>query len=78
LTKYARSLVTEAVNLVCWLHDQHLQLADLRQDLVDAWVLRGGSQRRRVRMFLRRLIRAGVIGALEVAWGQHPATRRDE
>ena len=73
--KYARSLVTEAVNVVCWLHDQHLHLADLRQDLVDAWVLGGGSQRRRVRMFLRWLIRGGVIGALEVAWGQHPATR---
>ena len=33
--KYARSLVTEAITLACWLHDQHLRLADLRQDLVD-------------------------------------------
>ncbi len=73
--KYARSLVTEAVKLTCWMHHQQLGLIDLQQDLVDEWVLGGGSQRRRVRLFLSWLVRAGVIGPLDVAWDQHPATR---
>ena len=35
--KYAKSQVIEAIKLVCWLHEQRLELADLRQDLVDDW-----------------------------------------
>lgn len=66
--KYARSLVSEAVKLVCWLHEQKLGLAELRQDLIDTWVSDGASTRRRVRLFLAWLARAGVIGPLRVAW----------
>lgn len=73
--KYARSLLSEAIKLTSWLHQQHLELEDLRQNLVDEWVTAGGSTRRRVRMFLTWLARAGVTGALHVAWNQYPASR---
>jgi hypothetical protein len=51
--KCARSVVTEAIKLVLWLHDQDLELDDLRQDLVDEWITAGATIRRRVRLFLR-------------------------
>ena len=73
--KYARSLVTEAIKLVRWLHEQQLELADLRQDLVDEWVTTGGTTRRRVRLFLAWLERASVIARLEVAWDDRLPTR---
>ena len=73
--KYARSLVSEAIKLVRWLHDQRLELRDLRQDLVDEWVSAGGSMRRRVRLFLGWLERASVIGPLDVAWDDRLPTR---
>lgn len=67
--KYARSLVTEAIKLVCWLHQQDLELADLRQDLLDSWIADGGAQRRRVRMFITWLQRGEILGArLDVPW----------
>jgi hypothetical protein len=50
--KYARSLVNEAIKLVLWLHAQQLELADLRQDLIDQWIADGSGMRRRVRLFL--------------------------
>jgi hypothetical protein len=73
--KYARSLVSEAIRLVGWLHDQQLQLADLRQDLIDEWIANGLTMRRRVRLFLAWLRRAKVTGALDVDWDNRPATR---
>ena len=73
--KYARSLVTEAIKLVNWLHEQQLELADLRQDLVDEWVTAGGTTRRRVRLFLAWLERASVIAPLEVGWDDRVPTR---
>lgn len=73
--KYARSLVNEAIKLVRWLHDQQLELRDLRQDLIDTWIATGASTRRRVRLFLAWLARAGVTGRLHVAWDQ-PGPRR--
>lgn len=66
--KYARSLVTEAIKLVDWLHNQELELRHLRQDLIDTWIAAGTTTRRRVRLFLRWLVRAGVTGQLHVAW----------
>lgn len=78
--KHARALVSEAIKLVVWLHEQGLELRDLRQDLVDSWVAAGASQRRCVRLFLRWLGRTGVTGELEVAWhsaGQRPAPLDD-
>jgi hypothetical protein len=73
--KYARSLVSEAIKLVVWLHDQQLELADLRQDLIDEWIAAGLTMRRRVRLFLAWLRRAKVTGALEVDWDDRLPTR---
>jgi hypothetical protein len=73
--KYARSLVSEAIALVLWLQHQELELADLRQDLVDEWIAGGGRQRRRVRLFLGWLRRANVTGALHVDWDDRLPTR---
>jgi integrase len=69
------SLVSEAIKLVRWLHDQRLELHDLRQDLVDEWVSARGSMRRGVRLFLGWLERASVIGPLDVAWDDRLPTR---
>jgi hypothetical protein len=66
--KYARSLVNEAIKLTCWLHAQQLQLPDLRQDLLDAWIADGPGIRRRARLFIAWLQRADVTGALHVDW----------
>jgi len=66
--KYARSLISEAINLTRWLHTQDLQLSDLRQDLIDQWVSEGLSARRRVRLFLGWLARTGATGKLHVTW----------
>jgi hypothetical protein len=61
---------------VLWLHERQLELRDLRQDLVDEWVTAGGTIRRRVRLFLAWLGRAGVTGPLEVAWDDRLPARR--
>jgi hypothetical protein len=73
--KYARSLVTEAIKLVLWLHGQQLELGGLRQDLVDEWVTTGSILRRRVRPFLAWLERAGVTTCMDVAWDNRLPTR---
>ena len=73
--KYAKSQVAEAIKLVCWLHEQQLELADLRQDLVDDWVAAGSMIRRRIRLFLQFLERAGVTGPLDVEWDDRLPTR---
>lgn len=73
--KYARSLVSEAIGLVRWLHDQQLELADLRQDLIDRWVAGGTAMRRRVRLFLAWLRRANLTGTLDVDWDDRLPTR---
>jgi hypothetical protein len=73
--KYARSLVTEAIKLVVWLHGQELELTDLRQDHVDEWIAGGSGMRRRVRLFLAWLRRANVTGALHVDWDDRLPTR---
>lgn len=51
--KYAHSLVSEAIKLALWLHDQQLELSDLHQDLADEWVGAGSRIRRRVRLSSR-------------------------
>jgi len=73
--KYARSLVAQAIGLARWLHDQQLELADLRQDLVDQWIAAGSGMRRRVRLFLIWLARSGVTGGLSVDWDDRLPTR---
>ncbi len=73
--KYARSLVSEAIELVRWLHGQQLELVDLRQDLVDQWVASGSGMRRRVRLFLVWLARSSVTRGLTVSWDDRLPTR---
>jgi hypothetical protein len=73
--KYARSLVTEAIKLVLWLHGEQLELGDLHQDLIDEWITAGSRTRRRVRLFLAWLRRASIAGRLDVEWDDRPATR---
>jgi hypothetical protein len=73
--RYARSLVIEAIKVVLWLEEQQLELADLRQDLVDEWIASGARQRRRVRLFLAWLQRSNVTGALNVDWDERLPTR---
>ena len=78
--KLARSQVRQAITLAAWLHMQHLQLSDLRQDLIDTWVTQGSSTRRSVRPFVSWLERCGVTGRLDVAWnrsGHGPAPLSD-
>lgn len=78
--KHARSGLREAIELTRWLHGRDLQLADLRQDLLDEWVAAGASTRRVVRLFTQWLGRAGVTAALSVEWnvrGPRPATMSD-
>jgi len=43
--KYARSLVTEAIKLTSWLHEQGLELRGLHQDLLESWITAGASAR---------------------------------
>jgi hypothetical protein len=64
-----------SVSASVWLHDQQLELADLRQDLIDEWIAAGLRMRRRVRLFLAWLRRAKVTGALDVDWDDRPAAR---
>jgi len=73
--KYARSLVSEAISLVLWLHEDQLELADLRQDLVDQWIAAGSGMRRRVRLFLGWLARSSVTSGLTVEWDDRVPTR---
>ncbi len=73
--KYARSLVTQAIDLARWLHARQLELADLRQDLVDQWIAAGSGVCRRVRPFLGWLTRAGITSGLTVEWDDRVPTR---
>jgi len=69
-SKHARSRVTQAIKLTLWLHAQDLRLADLRQDLLDEWLVAGSTTSRVVRPFCEWLTRAGVSPVLHVAWNQ--------
>lgn len=74
--KYARSLVTQAIDLARWLHARQLELADLRQDLVDQRIAAGSGVRRRVRPFLGWLARSGITSGLSVEWDDRVPTRQ--
>jgi hypothetical protein len=67
--------VTQAIDLARWLHAQQLELADLRQDLLDRWIAAGSGIRRRVRLFLAWLARPSVTGGLTVEWDDRLPTR---
>jgi hypothetical protein len=62
----ARSKINRALD-TSWLHGHGLALRDLRQDLLDAFMLEGASTRRWVGDFVEYLARTDVIDRLHVA-----------
>lgn len=67
--KHARTRVHIAVDLICWLHDQGLELRDLRQEHVDIWMSSGSTARVRVRAFLAWAQRGRIIPPLAASTG---------
>jgi hypothetical protein len=56
------------LDLLSWLDEQALTLADLRQDDIDRWLEAGGSQRRNLaRYFLKWTSERGLTGKLTVS-----------
>jgi hypothetical protein len=80
-TKHARAQVRQAIALVLWLHVQHLELADLRQDLLDEWLTAGNTTRRAVNPFIQWLAHSQASRPLAIAWpvtAHNPPTASDE
>jgi hypothetical protein len=68
-TKHARNQIRQAIALARSLHAKNLELADLRQDLLDEWVAEGASTRRVVNSFVDWLSRAQPHKRqLTIAW----------
>lgn len=64
--KYARTCIRVAADLLCWLHERALSLADLRQRHLDEWIASGRSTRvLRIRPFLTWARRGSVVDSLE-------------
>ena len=62
----ARSKILRAIDLAQWLEQRGLGLRDLRQDLLDEFLLAGATSRRKVDTFVAHLTKTRVCGALEV------------
>ena len=62
----ARGELLRAIELTRWLNDRDLALRDLRQDLLEEWLLDGGSHRDRVARFIDWLRKTKVTGRLSV------------
>ncbi|MCA1677791.1 MAG: hypothetical protein LC777_01995 [Actinobacteria bacterium] len=62
----SRADLLRAIELTRWLHDRNLALGDLRQDLLERWLLDGGSHRERITGFISWLRKTKVIGRLSV------------
>ena len=79
--KHARAQITQAIALTLWLHAQHLELADLRQDLLDDWLTAGTTTRRAVNAFIQWLARSQPSRPLAIAWpvaAHNPPIASDE
>lgn len=63
----ARGKILRAIDLAGWLERRGLGLGDLRQDLLDEFLLAGATPRRRVHAFVAYLGKTGVCGPLSVA-----------
>jgi len=68
----ARTRLRSAIALTTWLHDQDRTLADLRQDLLEGWLLEGGSSRLAIAGFIEWLRKTKVITGLHVPRAPHP------
>jgi hypothetical protein len=62
----ARARLQSAIELTTWLHEQDRTLVDLRQDLLEQWLLEGGSSRLAIASFIAWLRKTKVITALRV------------
>ena len=60
----ARARLRSAIELTTWLHEQDRTLADLRQDLLERWLLEGGSSRLAIAGFIEWLRKTKVITGL--------------
>lgn len=64
---YLRTQVTIALNLLAWLDQHDLALADLDQPSLDAWLAGGNTNRSNIRNFLRWAASRGLAPELTVA-----------
>jgi hypothetical protein len=62
----ARACLRSAIELTTWLHGQDRTLADLRQDLLERWLLEGGSSRLAVAGFIGWLQKTKVTSGLRM------------
>ncbi len=68
----ARARLQSAIELTTWLHEQDRTLIGLRQDLLDEWLLEGGSSRLAIASFIRWLRKTKVMTGLEVPGVSRP------
>lgn len=68
----ARARLRSAIELTTWLHQQDRTLADLRQDLLEGWLLEGGSSRLAIAGFIEWLRKTKVITGLHVPRAPRP------
>jgi hypothetical protein len=63
---HARACLRGAIELTAWLNEQDRTLADLRQDLLERWLLEGRSSRQAIAGFIRWLQKTKVTAGLRV------------
>ena len=68
----ARARLRSAIELTTWLHEQNRTLADLRQDLLEGWLLEGGSSGLAIAGFIEWLRKTKVITGLHVPRAPRP------
>jgi hypothetical protein len=68
----ARARLRSAIELTTWLHEQDRTLADLRQDLLEGWLLEGGSSRLAIAGFIEWLRRTKLITGLRIPRAPRP------
>ena len=68
----ARARLRTAIELTTWLHKQDRTLADLRQDLLESWLLEGGSSRLAIASFIEWLRRTKLITGLRIPRAPRP------
>jgi len=68
----ARARLRSAIELTTWLHEQDRTLADLRQDLLEGWLLEGASSRLAIAGVIEWLRTTKVITGLHVPRAPRP------
>ena len=68
----ARARLRSAIELTSWMHEQDRTLVDLRQDLLEGWLLEGGSSRLAIAGFIEWLRKTKVISGLHVPRAPRP------